>query len=87
MKQLILIAGFALAALASHPVLAAGAAGTAGAPDVAGDGPCKADLEKLCPGVKPGEGRLKACLRGKRDQISPECKKELASKRKQHKSG
>ncbi len=45
----------------------------------AGAGPmmgaaCKADLEKLCAGVEPGEGRLIKCLKEKESQVSAECK-------------
>jgi hypothetical protein len=35
---------------------------------------CKADLEKLCAGVQPGEGRLIKCLKEKESQVSAECK-------------
>jgi hypothetical protein len=76
MNRLFVIASVALATLASQAVMAADA-------DTKGQGgPCRTDIEKLCPGIKPGEGRLKACLREKKDQISPECKKELVAKRK-----
>ncbi|HTS79541.1 MAG TPA: cysteine rich repeat-containing protein [Myxococcaceae bacterium] len=42
--------------------------------------PCKADLEKLCPGVEPGHGRILACLEGKTDQLSPACKDDVSKK-------
>jgi hypothetical protein len=48
---------------------------------------CKADMEKLCPGVKPGDGQVKACFKQHKDQVSAECKKELAAARKQRKAG
>lgn len=35
---------------------------------------CKADLDKLCAGVEPGEGRLMKCLKEKESQVSAECK-------------
>ena len=50
-----------------------------------GHGACKADVEKLCPGVQPGEGRLKACMKEHAKELSPECKKDLASARKARK--
>jgi len=48
-------------------------------------GACKTDAEKLCPGIQPGEGRLKACFKEHRKDLSPDCKKELASARKARK--
>ncbi|HSW09037.1 cysteine rich repeat-containing protein [Aquabacterium sp.] len=39
---------------------------------------CKADIKKLCPDVKPGGGRIAACMREKKDQMSSECKADLA---------
>ena len=42
--------------------------------------PCKADLEKLCPGVEPGHGRILACLEGKTDQLSQACKDDTSKK-------
>ena len=44
--------------------------------------PCKADVEKLCPGVKPGEGRIVACLKEKQNEVSDGCK----AKMKEHKA-
>lgn len=41
---------------------------------------CKADLEKLCPGVEPGHGRILACLEGKTDQLSQACKDDVSKK-------
>lgn len=38
---------------------------------------CNADAEKLCKDVEPGEGRVQACLRGKRPQLSWDCQEEL----------
>ena len=37
-------------------------------------GACKADIEKLCPDVKPGEGRIVACMKAHQDEISEGCK-------------
>lgn len=39
-----------------------------------GDGPCKKDMETLCAGVEPGEGRLKQCMMDNADKLSPACK-------------
>ncbi|MBI5255625.1 MAG: hypothetical protein HY855_03930 [Burkholderiales bacterium] len=41
---------------------------------------CQADLKKLCPDVAPGGGRVAACLKGKKDQLSPTCKADLAQR-------
>ena len=41
---------------------------------------CKADLDKLCPGVEPGHGRLLGCLEGKTDQLSAACKDDVSKK-------
>jgi hypothetical protein len=41
---------------------------------------CKADLDKICPGVQPGQGRILACLEGKTDQLSPACKNDVSKK-------
>jgi hypothetical protein len=40
---------------------------------------CKADFEKLCPGVEPGGGRPFACLAKQKDKLSPSCAKVIAA--------
>jgi len=35
---------------------------------------CAADVQKLCPGVQPGGGRILACLKQHKDQVSDGCK-------------
>ena len=39
---------------------------------------CTRDMARLCGGVAPGEGRIRACIRGKMDQLSPPCHDALA---------
>lgn len=48
-------------------------------------GPCRKDFETLCPGVKPGHGAIKDCLKDKQDKISQECKDKLAQKKEKAK--
>ena len=46
---------------------------------------CKGDIEKLCPSVQPGGGRIGECLKAHRDQLSVGCKRaivqEMAARR------
>lgn len=34
---------------------------------------CNDDIAKFCEGVQPGEGRVVACLRDHKDQVSQPC--------------
>ena len=36
---------------------------------------CQGDFAKYCQGVKPGGGRIIACLAKQKDKLSPECQK------------
>lgn len=38
---------------------------------------CKADAERICPGVKPGGGRLIGCLKEHENDVTIGCAKEL----------
>jgi hypothetical protein len=40
--------------------------------------PCMDDAKKLCPGVEPGQGRIAACLKEHKDQLSQGCKQNIA---------
>lgn len=42
---------------------------------------CKADLEKHCKDVEPGEGRIGKCLKEHKDDLSDTCKAEMKEKR------
>ena len=49
------------------------AAGAASAQNPAPHNPCGADQAKLCVGVKPGEGRMIACMLKQKEKLSAEC--------------
>ena len=34
---------------------------------------CGGDIDRLCPGVPPGEGRIKACMKAHVSQLSAPC--------------
>ena len=36
-------------------------------------GACKEDVDKLCKGVQPGEGKILACLKSHQSEVSPKC--------------
>ncbi|HXA35765.1 MAG TPA: cysteine rich repeat-containing protein [Steroidobacteraceae bacterium] len=38
---------------------------------------CEADAQKLCPGVEPGGGRILACLKQHRGEVSDGCKQAI----------
>ena len=38
---------------------------------------CKADIERLCPNVEPGDGQIKACLMAQKEQMSVGCAEAL----------
>jgi hypothetical protein len=65
-------------------IVAATLLSTAALADTGGNrpaGPCKADAEKLCAGIQPGGGRIAACLREHKDQVSDACKAKFQSRR------
>jgi hypothetical protein len=45
---------------------------------------CKADAEKVCKGVQPGEGRVLRCLVEKKDQVSPACRQKIEEGERAH---
>lgn len=40
-------------------------------------GPCKADFEKFCKDVKPGEGRVAKCMKAHEKELSPACRDKI----------
>jgi len=72
--------GGMIGACFSLGVAAAALAETAERPHAA----CKADREKFCKDVKPGEGRMRDCIMSHKDELSDGCKaahKERMEKR------
>jgi len=68
-------------ALASLTALALlGSAVTANA---AGLSYCKADAERLCPGVEPGGGKIVACLKEHKEEVSIGCAKAIKKMKSQ----
>ncbi|WP_373510235.1 cysteine rich repeat-containing protein [Thiocapsa sp.] len=43
---------------------------------------CKGDVERLCKGVKPGGGRIKACLEEHESEMSVDCVKAIQELKK-----
>lgn len=73
----------ALACAFAAPVFAADAPAGDGAVAEA----CKADVDKLCNGVQPGEGRIGACLKEHKKEVSKGCKQAIMKERKARKAG
>jgi hypothetical protein len=44
---------------------------------------CMADIKSLCGDTQPGGGRIKECIRGKREQLSQGCKTAMMEARQQ----
>lgn len=44
---------------------------------------CAGDVKALCAGVKPGGGRLAACMRDNTDRLSQGCRQALSANRAQ----
>jgi Cysteine rich repeat len=68
----------AIVLLSSGVVLAADQPGTG--PRVA----CKPDVDRLCPGIQPGGGRIVACLKQNDAQLSAACKEAIAKAREKN---
>jgi hypothetical protein len=44
-------------------------------------GPCKADIEKFCKDVKPGQGRIARCIKAHENELSPACRDKIEADR------
>jgi Cysteine rich repeat len=42
---------------------------------------CKADIEKICKDIKPGQGRIEKCLQRHEGELSPACRNLIAEER------
>jgi hypothetical protein len=47
---------------------------------------CKADREKLCPGLRHGDGKLWACFKEHEAELSPECQAARKAAEEVHKN-
>jgi hypothetical protein len=59
-------------------VLMAGAAGAEEAPMTMNQNPCRQDAERLCAGIQPGNGALRACLKQHESEVSAPCKTHIS---------
>lgn len=69
MKKLFLAA---LLSISSLPAFAQTATPPAGGPPTPSDA-CRQKVEQMCPGVKPGEGRIRDCLKQHNTTIEALC--------------
>jgi exonuclease VII small subunit len=42
-----------------------------------GTGPCREDIQKFCPGIKPGRGAMRDCLEKHASELSAACQEHL----------
>lgn len=45
---------------------------------------CRADVEKLCPDAKPGDGSVRTCLHDNEAKLSDGCKQAMAHWKEHH---
>ena len=48
-------------------------------------GACKADVQKLCAGVQPGDGRIMQCMKQHESELSDACKQNIAIRKTKRK--
>ncbi len=48
---------------------------------------CKADVQRLCAGVQPGGGRIRACMRQHQQDLSAGCKAAISHRREEKPAG
>ena len=67
-----LMFGLTVTAAAAQPMMRGGGQG-----DSELRAACASDVQTLCPGIQPGGGKLKACLKEHSDKVSMGCKKAM----------
>lgn len=50
-------------------------------------GACRDDVKQLCPGIQPGGGRIKQCLKDNAAKVSDGCKQALQAARAAQQGG
>ena len=40
---------------------------------------CRSDVQTYCQGIRPGQGRIRACLRSNRDRLSQGCRSAIVA--------
>jgi len=50
-------------------------------------GACRAEVQKLCPDVQPGGGRIVACLKQNQASISSDCRAKLEAMAEKRRAG
>jgi hypothetical protein len=83
MKKIICSACTVIAALCL--VTAAGLTQDEAVAPKQGKGACKADAEKFCKGIRPGGGRIWACLKSHESDLSQPCRDGMAQAREKGK--
>ena len=58
---------------------------TAQTPEIDQKGACRPDVEKFCQGIKPGGGRIWACLKSHEAELSQPCINQIAAKKEKMK--
>src|SRR4030042_6090701 len=48
-------------------------------------GVCKADVQKFCKGIRPGQGRIWACLKSREAELSQQCVDHMNKQREKAK--
>jgi|SRR5471032_2250118 Cysteine rich repeat len=75
------IGAISIFSLAAMSAFATDTAPQSGSPVAAA---CKQDVQTLCTDVKPGEGRVKECMKSHHEQLSAGCKAAIKANRREH---